>query len=209
MRLIHIPGACSLAVHIALNKVGVKFDLGAYDPSTGQVDGDERLSSITAKPYVPTLILRDGEILNETAAILMSLDEMYPKAELLPKDAIARRKAREWLVYISSELHKTFAPLFSPATSADQIEAIRARIAARFDYIENALADDGAFLLGDEVFAPDMYLFVMTLWAGVQNISLDHWPALSAYQRNVAASEPVAQALTREGLPQPGARDAA
>ena len=209
MKLIYIPGACSLAVHIALNQTNSKFDLLPYSPATGLVNDDQPLSSMTKKPYVPTLIMNDGEVLNETAAIMMSLDEMHPKAELLPKDIASRRAAREWLVFTSSELHKTFAPLFSPATPDAQKEQIRERIAQRFDHVAQELSTNGPFLLGDKLYAPDMYMFVMTLWAGVQNISLDHWPSIVAFQKAVGSADIVAKALAAEGLPVPGATAAA
>ncbi len=208
MKLIYIPGACSLAIHIALKKIGKPVELGHYDPSTGNVDGETPLSSLTDKPYVPTLIMPDGEVMNETAAILMSLDEMFPKAQLLPSDPMDRRVAREWLVYISSEMHKTFAPLFAPNTPEGQVIAIRERLAARFDFIANALEEKGPFLLGAAPYAPDMYLFVMTLWAGVQNISLEHWPSIVRYQSNVSSVGFVASALDAEGLLRPDMQDA-
>ena len=209
MKLIYIPGACSLAIHIAMKKIGIPFELGKYDPSTGKVDGETPLSSLTDKPYVPTLILKNGEVMNETAAMLMSLDEMYPKAKLMPTDTVERRAAREWLVYISSEMHKTFAPLFAPSIPEDQANAIRERLAARFDHVAKELKASGPYLLGDTPYAPDMYLFVMTLWANVQNISLDHWPSVAQFQLDVGTDEIIASALEAEGLPAIAARNAA
>ena len=200
MKLVYIPGACSLAIHIALNATGEDFETIAYNPAERKTEDGVPLSALTSKPYVPALILRDGDILHETAAILMTLDEMFPKAGLLPRDPVQKREAREWLVYISSELHKTFAPLFSPATPQDQIDTLRARIADRFDFISKSLSESGPHLLGDGFYAPDMYLYVMTLWAKAKDISLDHWPSVAAFQAAAAEQSTVIKALTAEGL---------
>lgn len=205
MKLVYIPGACSLAVHMALVKAGQTVELAPYDPASKTVAGGQPLAEITEKPYVPTLIMEDGEILNETAAILMSLDELYPNADLLPEDIKKRREAREWLVFVSSELHKTFAPLFGPELPEEQEKAIRAKISDRFDFVASKLQENGPFLTGETLHAPDMYLYVMTFWAVVKNISLDHWPSIAQFQKDVAANEAMAAALSAEGLPIPGA----
>ncbi len=199
MKLVYIPGACSLAINIALSHAEQAVELIAYDPATKATADGQQLSAVTAKPYVPTLLLDDGEVLNETSAILMSLDEMFPNAGLLPQGARARREAREWLVFISTELHKTFAPLFAPTTPAEQIEACRTRIADRLDFVASAL-EGREFLVDDTFSAPDMYLFVMTLWANVQSISLDHWPSLAAFQERAQALPAVIAAMQSEGL---------
>ena len=199
MKLIYIPGACSLAVHIALKAIDVPVELIGFDPATRKLADGRDLSAVTRKPYVPALILPDGEVLSETSAILLSLDELYPKANLLPKDSAKRRAGREWLIYISTELHKTFAPLFSPDLPEAQRLALRERIATRFDFVAGELQKN-AFLLGDTFHVSDMYLFVMLLWASVQNISLEHWPSLVAFQARVSERAPVIAAMTAEGL---------
>ena len=199
MKLIYIPGACSLAVHIALEKIGGPLELNAFDPATRKLSDGTDLSSISSKPYVPALVLSDGEVLTETSAILMSLDELYPAAELLPLDGAAKRRVREWLLYISTELHKTFAPLFGPELPLDQTNEIREKIALRFDYIAAQLSHSD-YLIGEQPYVCDAYLFVMLLWANAKEISLDHWPSLASFQQRMSDLKDVKSAMVAEGL---------
>lgn len=207
MHLTYIPGACSLAVHAALKKAGATFEVTAFDFKTGKLTDGRELSAVSEKGYVPVLSFGDGEVLSETSAILMSLDELYPEAKLLPSEAASRRAARQWLIFIATELHKGFAPLFSPELPAIVEQDIREKLAKRFDYIASELSGRD-FLMGSSAYAPDFYLAVMLLWASMKDISIEHWPSLQAYKERILQHEAVNAAMKVEGLIPSEAADA-
>jgi len=52
MKLFYTPGACSLAVHIALREVGATFDASAVDLATHKT-ADERIAARPAVQAAP------------------------------------------------------------------------------------------------------------------------------------------------------------
>ena len=200
MKLYYIPGACSLAVHIALRKVGIDPQLVRYDPSTGKTEDGETFRNVNPKGYIPVLVSDDGEIRTEVVALLQGLDAEHPSANLLPKSGAPRRRALEWLAYITTELHKNYAPLFSPSTPADYKGVVRERVEARLAYVAEAIQRSGAYLLGGEATAVDDYLLVMLLWAQPTQVDLSRWPSLVDYRDRLLQSVPVQHAMRAEGL---------
>jgi hypothetical protein len=60
MKLYFAPGACSLAVHIALREVGANFDAVAVDLAKSVMSDGSNHRSISPRGYVPLLQLDDG-----------------------------------------------------------------------------------------------------------------------------------------------------
>ena len=114
MKLYYVPGACSLAPHIALREAGLTFKLDKMDPATRRTaDGDDYLK-VNPKASVPALRLDNQEVLTEVAVILQYIADLKPDAGLAPAGDMARYRLAEWLNYISSEIHKQLGPFFNP-----------------------------------------------------------------------------------------------
>jgi glutathione S-transferase len=187
------PGACSLADHIALHAAGMDFALIAVDLRTKRtVDGDDYLG-INPKGYVPALVLDDGQVLTENAAILSWIADQAP--QLLPDGPLGRYRLIEALSYVSGELHKQFKPFFTPGATDEAKAAAREAIAKRLAYLADRI-EDGGFLLGPRFGAADAYLFVMLRWARTQGVPVPD--ALAAYFERVSALPFVQLALTHE-----------
>jgi glutathione S-transferase len=98
------PGASSMAVHIALNEIGVAFERRAISFAKGEQHAPDYLA-LNPEGKVPTLVI-DGRPLTEVAAILFYLATRYPAARLLPKDDIeAQAQAISWMSFAASSLH--------------------------------------------------------------------------------------------------------
>ncbi len=201
MKLYYKAGACSLASHIALEEIGRPYEIEAVDTAAGKTAGGDDFRAINPKGYVPALKLENGDVLTEGAAILQVLADGAPEAELAPKIGDpARAKMLEHLVFVSSELHKAFSPLFRATSTDEDKAAAREAVAVKLDHIETELSDGRAYLIGDQFTIADAYLFVVTNWANFTGIDLAGWPKLAAYVGRVA-SRPASQAALRaEGL---------
>jgi len=103
------------------------------------------------------------------------------------------------LNFISTELHKTYGPLFYPATSAETREERKEYLRKRFAYVDGVLAKQ-RFLLGDKFSVADAYLFVVTGWARHVDLDLSGYKALTDFQQRVAARPAVQAAMVAEGL---------
>ena len=117
MRLYFSPGACSLSPHIVLREAGLGFDLEQVDLKAKKTKSGEDFLRINPKGQVPVLRLDNGELLTEGPAIVQYIADREPEAGLIPAaGTMERYRVLEWLNFITSELHKGFAPLFRPNT---------------------------------------------------------------------------------------------
>ena len=200
MKLYYAPGACSLSPHVVLRETGMTFDLDKVDLGEKKTSDGSDFTKISPLGYVPALQLDDGNVLTEGAAIVQYLADQAPAAKLLPEAGTTDRyKAQEWLIFISSELHKGFSPLFNPALSDEMKSSVISRLESRFDYVEKQLAGK-QYLMGDTFSVVDAYGFTILNWSNVKDIDLSPWPNISAYMTRVAGRPKVHEALKAEGL---------
>jgi len=196
MKLYYSPGACSLSPHIVAEEAGIALEYEKVDLRTHTTASGADFYAINPKGYVPALALDDGSLLSEGPAIVQYLADLKPESGLIPKSGTARYHVIEWLAYINSEMHKTFTPLFGPASDEMKADA-REKLAKRFAYVDSALAGK-SYLMGETFTAADAYLFVMTSWAIFQKIAV---PAnVAAFRTRMTARPAVHAALKAEGL---------
>ena len=105
----------------------------------------------------------------------------------------------ELISFVSSELHKSFAPLFRPNTPDDYKTISKANIAQRFDWLDKLL-DGKQYLTGDKFTAADAYLFVVSRWSPRVGIDLAKWPNLTAFIARVTSRPKVQETLKAEAL---------
>jgi len=205
MQLYYSPGACSLASHITLREAGLPVDLKKADTKTKRLEDGSDYFAVNSKGAVPALRLDDGQILTEGPAILQYLADQKPESKLAPKaGTIERYRLLEWLNYITSEVHKSFSPLFNPAADAKVKEYTTQNIEKKFDWLDRQLTGK-QYLTGDGFTIADAYLFVVANWSNFVGIDLGRWPALKAFQDRVAARPKVQEAMATEGLLQKAA----
>jgi glutathione S-transferase len=200
MKLFTRPGTCSLASDIALREAGIAFELVKVSRHTGKTSEGVDFTEINSKGYVPALLLDNGELLTESAALLPYIADLNPAAKLAPPaGTIERYRLGEWLAYINSEIHKSFAPLFIPDAPEDLKHYARTNLAKRVGWLAERLGSK-PYLLGEQFTVADAYLFVVLTWSAHVSFDLTPWANLLAFQERVAARPHVIEALTAEGL---------
>ncbi|MFZ3041065.1 MAG: glutathione transferase GstA [Thiobacillus sp.] len=199
MKLYYAPGACSLAVHIALQEAGFDFALEKVDLATHRTETDVDYTTINPNGYVPALVLDDGEVLTEVPAILLYLADRADKSLAPPAGSMARYRLYSWLNFITSELHKAFGPLFNPDTPDEWKTQLKQTLAKRCDHVAAQLAGK-QFLLGDSYTVADAYLFTVLGWSRWVQFDLAPWPTINEYLGRIAARPAVQAALKDEGL---------
>jgi glutathione S-transferase len=199
MKLYYATGACSQAPHILMHEIGLTHDAARVDLKAKKLEDGSSYLAVNPKGSVPALQLDSGEVLTENAAILQYLGDRASWPEVLPPMGDFRRyRVLEWLNYIATELHKSFAPLFKPKASEDTKQLFRDIIADKLAYVDRKLGA-GPFLMGQDLTLPDVYLFVMTGWAD-KLIGLDRWPNLKAFRERMLERPAVRHVLKLEGL---------
>jgi glutathione S-transferase len=201
MKLYYSPGACSLAPHIILRETKANFALEKTDIRTKKTERGSDFLTINPKGYVPVLELDDGYNLTEGVAIQEYLADHAPEAKLAPPPGSRERlKLKELLLFLTTEIHKTFSPLFAPTTPEDYKRLSRERIGTRFDLLEQRLSDGRAYLTGADFTIADAYFFTLANWAQFVGIDLAKWPHIGRFMQRVAARPAVQAALEAEGL---------
>jgi glutathione S-transferase len=207
MKLYYAPAACSLSPHIVAKELGLELGLVKVDTATKKTEDGRDFYTINPKGYVPVLELDNGEFLTEGPTIVQYLADLRPEAGLVPpaNGSMARYRVQEMLGYINSELHKTYSPLFSPATPDVVRQDRAAYLKKRYAILDQRLEKQG-YLFGDQFTAADAYLFVVTGWSKFVKLDLSEFRNLLAFQGRVAERPAVRSAMIAEGLvPAPAA----
>lgn len=200
MKLYYSPGACSLSPHIVLLEASLPFTLEKADLKTKKTAGGADFFSINSKGTVPALQLEDGRVLTEGPAVVQYIADRAPDSGLAPRwGTFERYQLMEMLNYITSELHKGFAPLFAPGSSAETKATAVENLGKKFDWLSKHMTN-GKYVMGDAFTVADAYLFTVLRWAGIVKIDLGKWPALAAYLDLVGRRPKVHEALKAEGL---------
>ncbi len=200
MKLYYAPGACSLAVHIALREIGATFEGVAVDLARHVTADGTSYHDISPRGYVPLLQLDDGSRHTEVASLLQYVADLDPTQALIGLAGSDRRlMVVEWLSFVATELHKVFSPwLWHKETADSTRRAVKDKLAERFVELD-ALLSRQAFLAG-EFSVADAYAFTIVNWANFLAIPLTPYPHLQAYLERVAQRPQVHAALVVEGL---------
>lgn len=200
MKLYYSPGACSLASHITLYETGLPFEIDRLIKTTKMTVGGENYMQINPKGYVPAIKLHDGNVLTESAVVLQYIADQKPDSGLAPKaGTMERYHLQEWLNFISSEIHKSFSPMFNKETSEEVKNYARNMLGKRLGHAEARLADK-PYLMGDHFTVADAYFFVVMNWSRIVAFDLAPFPHIKEYLARVSTRSAVQAAMKTEGL---------
>ena len=167
------PGSGSAAIEMALRAAAVEYELvraSSWEPRSER----KRLLGVNPLGQIPTLILLDGTVLTESAAILISLGLQYPRAGLLPEAEGARALAIRGLVFIAANCYAAVSVSDYPARwttskssqAREQVrQAARAQLHRSWEIFADTFA--GAHVLSVE--RPGALAFlavVVSQWSG-------------------------------------------
>lgn len=200
MNLYFFPGACSLAINIALREAGMPFKLIEVDYGTRRLTDGTDFRMVSPKGYVPALQLDDATCLTEVIAIFDYIDFRTPDIGLLGKHGtVERQSALEWLAFVATEIHKSFSPLFRPDTPDVFMKPGLRHLIKRLSVIEDQLSRH-AYLAGNGPTASDFYLFTLCRWMGDVGLCLDDWPNIAEHSKSIRTRKAVQLALISENL---------
>lgn len=198
MKLYYSPGVSSLAAHIAAKEGGIALDLVKVDLKTHLTDSGENFLGINPRGYVPALKLDNGALLTEIPVILEWLADEAAGEALMPADRIARHRVRQWLAFISAEIHKQC--FYARAEMGpDTAKAARGKIARRLAESNERLGET-PYLTGASFTVADAYLFTVLNWMPRFDVNLGAYPHLQAFVELMLERPAVRDALFEEGI---------
>lgn len=161
-------GSGSVAVEAALTLVGIPYDL--IEGATWEDESAcERVAAANPMRQIPTLVWPDGEIMTESAAILIDLADRHPQARLSPAwDDPSRRQFLRWMVYVSSAIYSLHwikpdvSRIGAPSRLREEVvDAVHDRIEFCWKNMDAQLTP-GKYLLGDHLTVLDLYVTVVS-----------------------------------------------
>lgn len=201
MKLYFSKGACSLAVRITMNELGLTPEYIAVDLKTKTTSSGDDYLKINPKGAVPVIVTDNNEILTENTAIQQYLADLQHAKQLLPAIGdFNRYRVIEWLGYVNSDVHKSFGALFNPTVPNElKEELFIPLLKTKFNFLEKHL-EKNEYLTGKNFTLPDAYLFVTIRWLTAFNIDVATWPHVAKYFATLKNRKSVQQALSDEGL---------
>ena len=200
MKLYYSPGACSLSPHIIACEAELPIELIKVDLQSKLTETGDDFRQLNPDGYVPLLILDDGNRLTEGPAIVQYLADQAPDKKLIPPaGTFERYQLQQWLNFISTEIHKSFSPLFNPVAPEAAKQLAIDTLTRRLDTVAEKLSSQ-PFLLGENFSVADAYLFVTLSWGQYVDVDISRWPALVRYSDRISERPAVLKAMKEEGL---------
>ena len=195
------PGSGSGIIEAACAEMGIQVVLRALDAQRDEHRGAAYAAS-NPQRKLPALVAEDGEVLTESVAILVTLDERHRGAGLLPPPGSPERaQALRWMVFAASELYPLVELIDYPGrfASGAAAETLRARAEGawreRWRVLEGQIAGS-PYLLATGFCAADLYLTKLSVWLdGAWR--RDHLPRIDALTGAVLARPALAEVWAR------------
>ena len=193
-------GSGSAAVEAALDIAGAayrKVDAASWQESPGLAE----LRRVNPLAQIPTLVLDDGSVLTEVAAILIHLGLTQPQSGLLATDPAPRAQQIRGLVYIAANCYAGIGILdypdrWYPDPDERVKKAMQARGRARLHELWEIFADQfpaTPWLSGERLGALDILAATVSMWSGSRKALAASRPAFSALLGRIEADPRVAK----------------
>jgi glutathione S-transferase len=201
LKLFYAPGTCALASRIALEDVGVDYELARLDLASGQQRSADYLA-VNPKGRVPALVTDRGT-LTETPAILAYIAQTFPEAKLAPvEDAYEFARLQAFNAYLCSSVHVNHAHGRRGARWADEassIEDMKRKVpetmAAAMSLVERDYFE-GPWVMGEQYTVADAYLFTIEGWLKGDGVDIADYPVLADHYGRMSERDSVKRALT-------------
>jgi GST-like protein len=162
-------GSGAFSVEAMLAEAGAPLEFSEISLEKDEQRGETYLA-INPSGKIPALKLPEGEIVCETAALLLLIAERHPEAGLLPAPGAPERAAAlRWIAFLASEIY----PMVEIADYPERFiadhkgaavlkQSARKRIRERLAVVEAAAI--GPWFLGTAFSALDIYAAMFSRW---------------------------------------------
>ncbi len=203
----------SAAVEAALEMAEAPYRI--VDAATWRKKDDAttfaQLQRVNPLHQIPTLVTPDGTVLSESAAILIHLGLVHPRAKLLPANASQRAQALRAMVFIAANCYAAIGVIDYPERwhgkgDKDADERLRKGARRRLHQLWHVFADTfgaaaaqnkTALLFSAQPGAADLLAAVVSRWSGTRKHLAKQRPAFHAMLERIEADPRVAPVIDR------------
>ena len=205
IRLYENPGWGSAIVELQLVFYGMPHELVAAGEIYDDPAARAALSVINPLIQVPTVILADGQVMTESAALTLYLADLAEGEALVPGPAAPERaEFLRWLIFLVAAIYPSFAYADVPERFVPEAEgeAFTARVIAHRQAMWLVMEDEaakrgGPWFLGARMTAIDLYLACMVHWRPRQDWFRAHTPHLMQAAERASALPVLTWAMQR------------
>ena len=195
-------GSGAFSAEAALAEAGAPYSFELVSLEKNEQKAPAFLA-INPSGKMPALRLPEGEIVTESAGILLTIADHFPQARLLPpQGSLERAQAYRWLAFMASEVYPIveivdYPERFVPKGDAAEAlrEVARGRVRERILLIERALA--GPFLLESGFSILDIYAAMFSRWSIGKEWRQANLPGLSRLAEAVSQRPAIAPVWAR------------
>src|ERR1700735_140733 len=191
------PNSGSFAVQVALEEIGAPYERLWVGRETADV---LEFRAVNPTGKVPALVLPDGTVMFESAAMLIHLAQNHPRCALAPQGGTSRHaQFLQWMVYLSANVYEAALRMYYPARYSIRGEpdagAIREQGSADFcSYLGLIVQGLDPYVLGAEYSIADVYLYMLGSWYPGEKAQLyARLPNLGKHARLISARPMIAK----------------
>lgn len=196
------PGSGSGIIEAACAELGVEYEARDLDARNDEHRG-EAYAAKNPHRKMPMLETEDGEVITESVAILLTLDERHREAGLLPPPGSRERaQALRWISFLAAEVYPLVEIIDYPERFASSIlvaSALRQRAdelqRERWRVVE-ANVSGSPYCLASGFSATDLYITKLAVWLD-EAWRREHLPRVEALTRAVLARPSLAAVWAR------------
>jgi len=169
-KLYWAQGSGAMAPQALFEEIGAEYEKIVIDFEKEE-HKSEGFLSVNPLGQIPALILPDGTLMTETAAMLVHIVDRHPEAKLAPPaGSVESARFLRWLFFLASNVYPAVLRFYSAerySTDPGAAEGIKAAaekdLDEQFKILEDAL-EPGPYLLGEAFSAVDIMLWMLIQW---------------------------------------------
>lgn len=193
LKIFGAAGSGSVPVEAALTLLGIPYEV--IEAVTWEDEAARKLvETVNPLRQVPALVLPSGEVVTESAAILIHLADLHPQGRLAPGPHDPERaQYLRWMTYVSAAIYALVWIIDHPARVVDGkeqeqtvIDRIRDRRSDCWRMMDEQIAP-GRYIMGDELTVLDLYVAVVSRFAPGRARFYKSAPKMAAIVRRVDA----------------------
>ena len=197
----------SFTMEAMFAELGIAFELKTIDLAKYEETEDD-FKKVNPAGKIPTLVLPDGTIVTESAAILLAIVARHPDGKLFPDFASSEGAwALRWLMFVSNNIYEAFGRIEFPNRytsnyydKAAIAAGAKSQLREFWIYLERELAArnrPGVWALGDTFSALDIYIANLANWGTALEWRRPNTPRIEAIRKAVAERPKIAPVWAR------------